>query len=221
MSKTVVIPVLNRVDLLIRCINSIDYKVDNLIIINNGQEVIPSFFNDFIKESYVLYMPSNLGVAASWNLGIKSTPYSDGWLFLNSDAWFNPGALEEYFNTVDRRSIQVVSEDVVLPPWCCAWVGAEVVKSIGLFCEEFYPAYFEDWDYERRAIAKGFSVTISQAGINHEPSSTIKSNENLNLLNLTTFASNRDLYESRNELSDAGHWNLQRRIELSWDERTI
>lgn len=221
MSKTVVIPILNRVDLLKRCIDSIDYQIDKLIIINNGQETIPAFFNDFIKETYVLYMPTNLGVAASWNLGIKSTPYSDGWLFLNSDAWFNPGALEQYFNTVTHRNIQVVSEDVVLPPWCCAWVGADVVKSVGLFCEGFYPAYFEDWDYERRAVAKGFEVSISNASINHEPSSTMKSNPNYNLLNLTTFASNRELYESRNELSDAGHWSLQRRIELSWDERII
>ena len=80
MLTTVVIPVLNRADLLKRCIDSIDYEIDTLIIVNNGQETVPAFFNNFIKKSYILYMPSNLGVATSWNLGIKSTPYSHGWL---------------------------------------------------------------------------------------------------------------------------------------------
>ena len=217
MLATVVIPVLNRMDLLKRCVDSIDYEIDKLIIINNGQETIPAFFNDFIKETYILYMPSNLGVATSWNLGIKSTPYSDGWVFLNSDAWFNPGALKEYLSTVKRNNIQLVSEDVVLPPWCCAWIGANVVEKIGLFCEGFYPAYFEDWDYERRAKAAGFEITVSQAEVNHEWSSTIKSNTLFNLSNHTTFPANRILYESRNETSDAGQWSLQRRLDLRWD----
>ena len=220
MLTTVVIPVLNRMDLLKRCIDSIDHEIDTLIIINNGKETVPAFFNDFIKESYILYMPSNLGVAVSWNLGIKSTPYSDGWIFLNSDAWFSPGALKEYLSTVKRNNIQLVSEDVVLPPWCCAWVGSDVVNKTGLFCEGFYPAYYEDWDYERRVIHDGFDVVYSEAKINHEASATVASNDNYKVLNMVTFHANRDLYESRNETADAGHWSLQRRLELSWDERS-
>ena len=218
MLTTVVIPVLNKTDLLKRCIDSIDYEIDTLIIINNGQETVPAFFNDFIKKSYVLYMPSNLGVAVSWNLGIKSTPYSDGWLFLNSDAWFNPGALEEYLSTVKKNNIQLVSKNVVFPPWCCAWVGSDVVNKTGLFCEGFYPAYYEDWDYERRAVHHGFDVVCSEAKINHENSSTVSSNAGYQISNMTTFPANRVLYESRNETSDAGQWSLQRRLDLSWNK---
>ena len=219
MLTTIVIPVLNRIDLLKRCVDSIDHEIDKLIIINNGQETIPAFFNGFIKDTYILYMPSNLGVATSWNLGIKSTPYSDGWIFLNSDAWFNPGALKNYLATVKTNNIQLVSEDVVLPPWCCAWVGSDVVKKVGLFCEGFYPAYYEDWDYERRVIHNGFDVVYSEAEINHEILGTTKSNDNYKLLNMITYPLNRDLYDSRNETADAGHWTLQRRLDLSWDER--
>ena len=51
MLTTVVIPVLNRMDLLKRCIDSIDHEIDTLIVINNGKETVPAFFNDFIKES--------------------------------------------------------------------------------------------------------------------------------------------------------------------------
>jgi GT2 family glycosyltransferase len=39
--------------------------------------------------------------------------------------------------------------------WACAWIGSEVVKDVGLFCEAFHPAYFEDNDYERRAVRLG------------------------------------------------------------------
>jgi GT2 family glycosyltransferase len=214
---TIVIPVLNRIDLLERCVNSIDYDIENLIIINNGKENIIDFKNKYIKNMYCLNMPTNLGVATSWNLGIKSTPYSDGWIFLNSDAWFNPGALKVYLETLRLDNIQVVSEQITTPPWCCAWVGANVVEKIGLFCEGFHPAYFEDWDYERRAKFAGFEITVSQAEVNHQWSSTIQSNILFDLLNTTTFPANKILYESRNNTSDAGQWSLQRRLELSWD----
>ena len=218
MSKTIVIPVLNRMDLLERCVNSIDCDIENLIIINNGKEDIVDFKNIYIKNIYILNMPTNLGVATSWNLGIKSTPCSDGWILLNSDAWFNAGALKVYLETLRLDHIQVVSEQITTPSWCCAWIGANVVEKIGLFCEGFYPAYFEDWDYERRAKAAGFEITVSQAEVNHEWSSTIKSNASFNLSNHTTFPANKILYESRNETSDAGQWSLQRRLDLSWNK---
>jgi len=32
-----------------------------------------------------LHMPSNLGVADSWNLGIKSFPHDDRWFFASND----------------------------------------------------------------------------------------------------------------------------------------
>ena len=215
----IIIPVLNRFDLLQRNLNSIDYPVNNILIINNAlEEFVPERTDLNVR---ILHMPSNQGVSGSWNLGIKSTPYSDGWVFLNSDAWFNPGALKEYLSTVKRNNIQLVSEDVVLPPWCCAWVGSDVVNKTGLFCEGFYPAYYEDWDYERRVIYDGFDVVYSEAKINHEASATVASNDNYKVLNMVTFHANRDLYESRNETADAGHWSLQRRLELSWDERSI
>ena len=38
----------------------------------------------------------NLGVAASWNLGIKATPLADWWLICNSDIKFGPGDLAKW-----------------------------------------------------------------------------------------------------------------------------
>ena len=78
MVPVIVIPVLNRYDLLERCIRTIDYAVEHLIIIDNGgmieKDCLSLPKNSNIENRYVLDMPSNLGVATSWNLGIKMTP---------------------------------------------------------------------------------------------------------------------------------------------------
>ena len=42
--------ILNRIDLLERCVNSIDCDIENLVIINNGKEDIVDFKNIYIKN---------------------------------------------------------------------------------------------------------------------------------------------------------------------------
>ena len=92
----VIIPVLNRYDLLERAIESLD-EVETLIVIDNGNG-LPDHYLDTIqmrmiaKRRFLWKMPTNLGVASSWNLGIKATPHATGWLLLNSDACFGEDA---------------------------------------------------------------------------------------------------------------------------------
>ena len=95
------IPVLNRYDLLERCIRTIDYAVEHLIIIDNGgmieKDCLSLPKNSNIENRYILNMPSNLGVATSWNLGIKMTPFAQGWILLNSDAYFERNELQKFY----------------------------------------------------------------------------------------------------------------------------
>ena len=90
---TVVIPVLGEHDLLERCVRSLDGHVSRLIIIDNGDALEQATVCEWISDAqvYVWRMPVALSVAASWNLGIKASPFDDGWLLLNSDAWFPDG----------------------------------------------------------------------------------------------------------------------------------
>ena len=217
MVPVVIIPVLNRYDLLERCIDSLDFPVDKIIIIDNGGKieedclVMPRHSRH--GKTYILDMPSNLGVATSWNLGIKMTPFASGWILLNSDAWFAPGELEKFWNGC-------VSDEIHLggnPPWACAWIGSEVVKDVGLFCEAFHPAYFEDNDYERRAVRLGKQITRTQAIINHDNSSTLLADVAYQEKNAATFHANHELFKLRNARLDAGQRDLQRRLDLSWD----
>jgi GT2 family glycosyltransferase len=91
------------------------------------------------------------------------------------------------------------------------------VKDVGLFCEAFHPAYFEDNDYERRAVRMGKTIRKSQDIIMHDNSSTLLSDVALQGKNAQTFASNLELFKLRNARLDAGQWDLQRRLDLSWD----
>ncbi len=213
----VIIPVLNRYDLLERCIDSLDYPVEKIIIIDNGggieRDCLMMPRNSRHGKTYIYDMPSNLGVATSWNFGIKMTPFASGWILLNSDAWFEPDALERFWNGCFYDQIHLGGT----PPWACAWIGREVVKDVGLFCEAFHPAYFEDNDYERRAVRLGTTITKSEATIHHFNSSTLLSDVSYQVKNGVSYRANLELFKLRNARLDAGQWDLQRRLDLSWD----
>lgn len=214
MITTIVIPVLNRHDLLTRCIDSIPDRVENILVIDNGDA-----YETTDARTRVLRMPSNLGVPASWNLGIKLYPHESGWVLLNSDAWLDDGAL-------DTLEAECAPDNVVLagnPPWCCAWIGADVVDRVGLFSEVFYPAYMEDVDYEERCHRLGISIVSSAARIGHDNSSTIRSDESLRRHNDRTHQVNNALFAQRwSRLSQLGvpleqEWRLSVRRHNAWD----
>lgn len=222
MVPVIIIPILNRPDLLDRCLKSIDYPVENLIVVDNGgvysADMLASVVDrQMVKKSYVWSFPSNLGVATSWNLCIKATPFSDGWLLFNSDAWFEAGQLEIFLADCARDKVTVAG----VPDWCCAWVGRDVVAKVGLFCEQFHPAYFEDWDYERRAVAAGVEVVHSDAVIGHDQSSTVKSDPTFfDPLYRERFSAGKKLYYTRKEFNiNDTEWDLSRRCRLGWETR--
>jgi len=217
MVPVIVIPVLNTYDQLERCIKTIDYAVDILIVIDNGGRIVKDFLvlprNPNIRKQIILDMPTNLGVATSWNLGIKMTPFASGWILLNSDAWFERNELKKFYSGCDIDEIHLAGQ----PGWCCAWIGSDVVKDVGLFCEAYYPAYFEDNDYERRATRMNKKIVKTNTIVYHDNSSTLANDPSLAVKNRKSFESNFELFKLRNVRLDAGEWDLTRRIELSWD----
>jgi hypothetical protein len=63
----------------------------------------------------------------------------------------------------------------------------------------------------------GKQITRSQAIVYHDNSSTLQSDPTFIAKNQATFESNLELFKLRNVRLDAGEWDLQRRIDLSWD----
>ena len=219
MLPNLIVPVLNRYDLLQRMLNSIDYPIEHLLIIDNGGEADSLFFPQLAEHSHILPMPSNLGVAASWNLGIKLFPHHDRWFFASNDMEYHPGALA-LLATAARDEVTLCEK---FPYWHTFAIGDQVVENIGLFDEGLYPAYFEDNDYERRARKAEILIRSLPIGTNHDNSSTINSDANLLGKNITTFAYNSHYYDKKCAWDDytEGGWKLHRRREAAWDKPPI
>lgn len=210
----VIIPVLNRYDLLNRCLDSIPLGV-RILVIDNGDA-----YQAGERESVrVLRLPANLGVPASWNLGIKLLPFASGWLLLNSDAWFEAGAWDDLSRDADPEGITLAGS----PPWCCAWISSAAAERVGLFCEAYYPAYMEDIDYEERARRLGVRVSYSAARVGHDNSSTINSDTHLARKNEWSHARNIGIHNARyhglaeHEVPLVSEWSVRNRKVNAWD----
>lgn len=215
MIPVMIVPILNRPELLDRMLDSVDHPVDVLLVIDNGHCLPGNFAHrDWARHAYLLRMPSNLGVATSWNLGIKATPHAPWWLIANFDVTWPRQSLEQ-FDTEDAS--QVLRLAYASPPWCAFSIGEEVVRQVGLFDEYLHPGYFEDNDYERRCEAAGVPVVQSGIPVDHANSSTLDGG--YRAANDRTYQANADYYAAkqfRGDLSE-GRWSLKRRREQSWD----
>ena len=92
-----IVPVLTeheRVDAMLRSFNG---RILDLVIIDNAGRSAWMPTTSRAERVWHLRMPSNLGVAASWNLGIKSTPSAGGWMIVNHDITFGEHAAAEFF----------------------------------------------------------------------------------------------------------------------------
>jgi GT2 family glycosyltransferase len=214
MLENLIVPVLNRYDLLQRMLDSVDVPVDHLLIIDNGLGTDTlELSNKFAKVTH-LRMPANLGVAGSWNLGIKSFPYAHRWFIVSNDVVFRSGALEK-LSTARRDEITLTAD---APNWQAFALGDEAVTDLGLFDEcGFYPAYFEDNDYMRRAQFAGVNIRKLDLDLTHDNSSTIKAGYQSK--NDKTFFANHRLYQAKVDSVDytAGTYSLQIRRENGWE----
>lgn len=210
-----IVPVLNRYDLLKRMIESIDTEVDHLLIIDNGGTLSTLNIPNRVKKIHILNMPTNLGVASSWNLGIKCFPNEKFWTITSADTVFLPGALEALFSASAPNRLTLTDS---FPYYQAFSVGEELVQKVGLFDESIYPIYFEDNDYQRRVEHAGFEVHRASVPVAHDNSSTIKSDPHFQQRNGQTFSSNERYYNdkvSRGDYSE-GRWDLERVRANSW-----
>jgi len=220
---TIIVPTLNGHKRLAYMIESIDYHVNDLLIIDNGHsdrgayDLMCIYHNPMIHKTHTISLPSNLGVAASWNLGIKLFPWSEYWCIVNDDVIFEPGALELLELASSSHRIALASSP---QPWSAFTIGESVVEQVGLFDEAFYPAYFEDTDYTRRAASiLGADVFVhSAAQINHKNSSTIGSDPVLAAANMRTYITNLETYNCKSETTPESviGWNLSGRRANDW-----
>lgn len=216
MIPVMIVPVLARSELLYRMIDSIDYAIAQLVIIDNGRVVDPQqVLTPYALTTHLLPMPANFGVAGSWNLGIKSTPFAPWWLIANFDVVWPVGSLERL---AQASSSQALTLTACQPAWSAFTIGDRIVDSVGLFDEALHPAYFEDNDYQRRCEKAGARIERTDIPVRHDNSSTLAAG-NYASRNGHTFPDNAQYFSDKVEVGDysEGRWTLARRRRLSWD----
>ena len=216
MIPVLIVPVLARPELLYRMIDSIDFAIEQLVIIDNGRVVdSQQAQTPYALTTHLLHMPANFGVAGSWNLGIKSTPFAPYWLIANFDLVWPSGSLERL---AQASSSQALTLTACQPAWSAFTIGDRIVDSVGLFDEALHPAYFEDNDYLRRCEKAGARIERTDIPVRHDNSSTLAAG-NYASRNGHTFPANAEYYGDKVDAGDysEGRWTLARRRRLSWD----
>ena len=216
MIPALIVPILTGPGLLYQMLATIDYPVGDLIVIDNGHAVELDRLGDngMVGRWHLITMPANLGVAGSWNLGIKSAPLAPWWLIANHDVEWPAGSLERL---ADASSPERVTLSAAIPPWCAFTIGEDVINKVGLFDESFHPAYFEDRDMEDRCRNAGIEIRSTDINVTHANSSTLR--DGYQEANARTYGANYTYYQAKRADGDlsAGAWSLERRRAQSWD----
>ncbi|HEY7821841.1 MAG TPA: hypothetical protein VIG24_03350, partial [Acidimicrobiia bacterium] len=86
------------------------------------------------------------------------------------------------------------------------------VSRVGLFDEGYYPAYFEDTEYERRVERSGLSPMLSAEVVHHNASTLNTPRAGFGVKNARSHAANKALFQSdRQHGFDPYRWR-----ELGW-----
>jgi GT2 family glycosyltransferase len=215
-----IIPVLNRPDVLEISLRSIDHPVDDLLIIDNGRVVddarVRLLTGDVVAHVTVLRMPHNLGVAASWNLGIKCFPHAMYWTICANDASWKPGAL--------ARVVEYARADKLLISdrgFSAFALGSDVVKQVGIFDENYQPGYYEDTDYERKIRQLNLAGCLAYPAVSvtlYDTETTMKSDPKFQIRKRRTDLSNSAYLQAKFAGPDWGRreWDLQRLLDNDW-----
>ena len=155
-----------------RLLASIDYPVDNFVIINNNgrgeidQELdnLVKMTHKFVRNMKVCHMPANIGCGGAWNLIIKCYMMASYWIIVNDDVAFNPGLLNEMHTLMvenpDLGLINPNAGDYGVGAWDLFAIRDIIIQEFGLFDENTYPAYNEDADYIMRLIHRPIKKVI-------------------------------------------------------------
>lgn len=206
---------LSRFDLADRLLASINYPVENLVIVNNsGKQTWQPMKPDSVQKMWHIEVPYGLGLVGAWNLIIQSTPYAPYWVLVNDDAWFHPDALETIAREVDTEALNFAHVDQT--PWAAPIIGEGCVRRAGLYDEAFYPIYFDDNDYERRIRNAGVEVKQLSATIHHDPMQT---RQGFLDRNAVTWVANENRYKAKIDNGDYSvhGWSLDIRRQNRWD----
>lgn len=143
------VPCLNRHDLLDNLIDSVlsgSRVPSEILVVDNSGAYVNTWEDDGVR---VIHSGKNLGVAASWNLLLRHGAS----IISNDDIDFG-------FNTFEKMSAALGDGHlfVEVVRWALFGQSPKVAETIGFYDEGFFPAYYEDNDYEIRLRHAGIPI---------------------------------------------------------------
>lgn len=148
MIPVMIVPTLMHYDLLQIMLDSIDYPIEHLIVIDNGGR-LESVRCENATKITLLNMPANLGCATSWNLGIKLTPFASWWLIASDDIIWNPEALSLYDKFMGDKTV-LIESPTLHGKFSGIGIHETVINKIGLFDEFYFPGVGEEIQFMKR-----------------------------------------------------------------------
>jgi hypothetical protein len=147
MSTLLTVPVIDP-ELSIGCLDTIHPALD-LLVVDNCADPLPWY-----RPGATVVRPGrNLGVARSWNLAIRAAVGAghDAVAFVSAAVRFGPAGGRDLAG-LDPGKWGVTPEPA---GWHTAVLTTALFDRIGLFDENWFPAYYEDADMIRRAALAG------------------------------------------------------------------
>jgi glycosyltransferase involved in cell wall biosynthesis len=217
---SLIVPILNRYDLLENLLGSINHPIENILVINNGPKYrLPMLLKRKLRNSkyFQLDLPANFGMSASWNLGIKCFPHHPYWLFASADTEWNAESLPQIARQSSTDKVLLTNDH-----WGCFTLGDKIVEKVGLFDEFFYPIYWEDKDYHERVMSicgpSGLAIHDEIQAKPKNTSQTVNSDSKLKSKNDSTYSSNQQYFDwkASRGFAESKPWSLQRRRDQEW-----
>lgn len=139
--------------LLDRLADSIDYPIERKVVVGNGCDLISWKMRH--PDWHIWSSPINLGCAGGWNCAARVIPHFDSAIITNDDEVFQPGALEVICTEAAlHQDAPIIHVNEYEAYDVFVWTKAGV-DQFGLFDENFWPIYFEDYEYRCRLKAGG------------------------------------------------------------------
>lgn len=142
---------------------SIDYPIEK-VLINGGRADALDDWRRKHPDWRIFHYGKNLGFAGSVNMAPSIFPNEDAFLLMNDDGEFQAGCLKRMCDAAAEhaKDCHMIYVNEYQAFDICVWTR-KCINDFGLFDENFFPSYYDDWEMRARFKLKPFKAHIIPA----------------------------------------------------------